>query len=108
MKRSFGFAQDDIGGRFVRNGSLGARAIELASIGGASPTLRASSPIGVTVMRDLSALRVRIFNPYKALEHFKIILIRLLILRRRSKMGATAKLVWGCLRSRHRTPSSCA
>ena len=36
---------------------------------------------------------------HRPLEHFKIIPIRLLLPRHRPEMGATAKLVWGCLRS---------
>ena len=44
MKRSFGFAQDDIEGGFVKNGGLDERAIALASSAGASPALLRASP----------------------------------------------------------------
>ncbi len=41
MKRSFGFAQDEVEGGFARNGGLDEGATALASSGGASATLRA-------------------------------------------------------------------
>ncbi len=61
MKRSFGFAQDDVlryaqdevEGGFVRNGGLDEGATALASSDGASPTLRAIFGCGYAALGSL-------------------------------------------------------